>query len=87
MLPGEVQPHTPEEIGAFTWLRSPAEGMWYPAVAIGERVRAGQNLGRIGDLYGDTLAEIEAPHDGVVLFITSAPAMPADGLIISVGGV
>jgi predicted deacylase len=85
MLDGEVRQHQPVEIGQFTWLRSPAEGMWYPSVEVGARVRDGQNIGRIGNLYGDTLAEISAPHDGVVLFITSAPAMPHDGLIIAVG--
>ncbi|MFN8593329.1 MAG: succinylglutamate desuccinylase/aspartoacylase family protein [Thermomicrobiales bacterium] len=86
MLDGAVTQHAPVEIAQFTWLRSPDEGMWYPSVRIGETVSAGQNIGRIGNLYGDTLAEIAAPHDGVVLFITSAPAMPKDGLIISVGG-
>jgi predicted deacylase len=60
--------------------------MWYPSVATGEQVRKGQNIGRIGSLYGDTLAEVVAPHDGAVLFITSAAAMPRDGLIISIGG-
>jgi uncharacterized protein len=86
MLDGEVTSHDPVEIGQFSWLRSPAEGMWYPSVAVGEQVREGQNIGRIGNLFGDTLAEISAPHDGVVLFITSAPAMPHDGLMIAVGG-
>jgi predicted deacylase len=85
MLDGEVKSHEPVEIEQFTWLRSPAEGMWYPAVEVGAQVREGQNIGRIGNLYGDTLAEICAPHDGTVLFITSSPAMPHDGLIISVG--
>jgi predicted deacylase len=59
--------------------------MWYPSVEVGAQVRDGQNIGRVGNLYGDTLAEISAPHDGTVLFITSSPAMPLDGLIISVG--
>jgi len=86
MLDGEVRQNAPVEIGEFTWLRSPVEGMWYPSVDVGARVLAGQNIGRIGNLYGDTLTEISAPHDGVVLFITSAPAMPQDGLIIAVGG-
>ena len=86
MLDGEIASHDPVEIGQFSWLRAPAEGMWYPSVAVGEQVREGQNIGRIGNLYGDTLAEISAPHDGVVLFITSAPAMPQDGLMIAVGG-
>lgn len=86
MLAGEPENHEPVEIGQFTWLRSPAEGMWYPSLDVGAQVREGQNIGRIGNLYGDTLAEIVAPHDGVILFITSAPAMPLDGLIIAVGG-
>jgi predicted deacylase len=86
MLEGEVRRHEPVEIEQFTWMRSPAEGMWYPSVEVGAQVREGQNIGRIGNLYGDTLAEISAPHDGVVLFITSAPAMPHDGLMTAVGG-
>jgi len=85
MLDGEVQPSEPVEIDQFTWLRSPVEGMWYPSVEVGAQVREGQDIGRIGNLYGDTLAEITAPHAGVILFITSAPAMPHDGLIIAVG--
>jgi predicted deacylase len=86
MLDGEVRHFEPVEIEEFTWLRSPVEGMWYPSVEVGARVLEGQNIGRIGNLYGDTLVEISAPHDGVILFVTSAPAMPQDGLIIAVGG-
>ena len=86
MLDGEVTSHEAVEIDRFTWLRSPAEGMWYPSVEVGAQVGEGQNIGRIGNLFGDTLAEISAPHDGVVLFITSAPAMPLDGLMTAVGG-
>ena len=86
MLEGDVPSAPVTEVDRFTWLRSPDEGMWYPCVATGERVREGQTIGRIGNLYGDTLAEITAPHEGTILFITSAPAMPKDGLIISVGG-
>lgn len=86
LLEGEVRQSPVSVVDRFTWVRSPAEGMWYSSVATGERVREGQNLGRIGNLYGDTLAEITAPHDGAILFITSAAAMPRDGLVISVGG-
>ena len=38
MLEGEVRRHEPVEIEQFTWLRSPAEGMWYP---VGRGRRAG----------------------------------------------
>ena len=74
------------EIERFTWLNSPAEGMWYPSVAVGETVQDGQSIGRIGDLFGDTLAEILAPHDGDVLFVTSSPAMRQDGILLAIGG-
>lgn len=86
MLPGppqEVAP--PVEISRFTWLNSPAEGMWYPSVVVNEEVQAGQNVGRIGNLWGDTVAEITAPHGGHVLFITSSPAMREGGLILAIG--
>lgn len=86
MLDGAAPELPVATIERFTWLRSPAEGMWYPSVTTGEQVREGQAVGRIGNLYGDNLAEISAPHDGAILFITSAAAMPKDGLIISVGG-
>jgi uncharacterized protein len=85
MLDGATRAFEPVEIDQFTWLRSPVEGMWYPSVEVGAQVREGQHIGRIGNLYGDTLVDIGAPHDGVILFITSAPAMPQDGLIIAVG--
>ena len=83
---GEVRQSTPIEIDRFTWLNSPAEGMWYPAVAVGETVGAGQAIGRIGNLFGETIAEVQAPHAGDILFITSSPAMREDGLIIAIGG-
>ncbi len=74
------------EIERFTWMNSPAEGMWYPSVEVGEAVEEGQTIGRIGDLFGETLAEITAPHAGDILFITSSPAMRQDGLILAIGG-
>jgi len=86
MVEGEVRRVAPIEIERFTWLNSPAEGMWYPAVAVGETVAEGQTVGRIGDLFGETQAEVLAPHAGHVLFITSSPAMPLEGLLIAIGG-
>lgn len=86
VLGGAVQPATVSQVDRFTWLRAPVEGMWYPSVATGDVVSEGQVVGRLGDIFGDTQAEITAPHEGAVLFITSAPAMPKDGLIMSIGG-
>lgn len=71
---------------AYNVLRSPAEGMWYPAVAGGEMVTAGQVVGHIRDLFGAPVTDITTPVAGVVLYVTSSPAMPADGLALAIGG-
>ncbi|MGH2562772.1 MAG: succinylglutamate desuccinylase/aspartoacylase family protein [Thermomicrobiales bacterium] len=86
MLAGAPQ-HKPDPIliERFTWLSSPAEGMWYSAVSVGDHVAAGQVVGRIGNLYGDPLAEITAPRSGDVLFLTTSPAMKDGGLLLAIG--
>ncbi len=87
MLAGSPAPvQAPVEVSEFTWLMSPAEGMWYPSVTVGEHVRNGQGLGKICTLFGDPIASVAAPHDGTVLFVTSSPAMKDGGILIAVGG-
>ncbi len=46
----------------------------------------GQLLGRVGTLDGaQVLQEITAPAAGVPMFITSSPAVAADGLLLGLG--
>jgi predicted deacylase len=40
-------------------------GLWLQEVGAGERVKKGDVLGRIVDLFGDTLQVVKAPFDGV----------------------
>jgi predicted deacylase len=75
----------PVEIRQFTWLYSPAEGMWYPSVKVGDSVAAGNVVGAIYNLFGEQLAEISAPHNGDVLFVTSSPAMKEQGILLAIG--
>lgn len=81
----QPQPAPVADVSDLAPLRSPADGLWYPAVAAGDTVSAGQNLGRIDDLFGDPVAEITAPHDGVVLYVTSSPAMTEGGIMLAIG--
>lgn len=82
--PERVSP--PTVVKAFEWLRSPAEGVFHPRVVVGDRVRAGDVLGELHDLLGETLAEIRAPVGGVVLFTVTSPAIKKDGLLLAIGG-
>jgi hypothetical protein len=42
-------------------------------------------LGRVRNLWGDVLEEVVAPREGVILFITTSPAVSADGLLLGLG--
>ena len=85
MLPGDVQARELRFVGGNVWLRSQHEGWWDPAVGPGVDVAEGQLLGRMRNLWGDVLEEVVAPADGVVLFVTSSPAVEGDGLLVGLG--
>lgn len=63
---------------------SPVEGMWLPDVALTDEVIAGQRIGRVENLYGDEIAEIIAPISGMILYLTSSPAVREGGLLGSI---
>jgi predicted deacylase len=87
VLSGEPEPPPlgQRQVGNFIWLRSREAGWWDWHVEAGESVDEGQVIGRIRDLWGSVREEIVAPQHGVVLFITSSPAVPADGLLLGLG--
>ena len=85
MLPGEPEPPRSTTIASFDWLYSEPEGFWVSGVSAGQRVSAGAPLGEVRDLYGDTQQRIVAPADGVILFLTTSAAVPANGLLLGLG--
>jgi predicted deacylase len=87
MLPGAPEPPTAPQrrVGRFEWLRCERAGWWAPAVQVGESVAAGAVIGEIRDLWGDVHEDIVAESDGVVLFLTTSPAVTDDGLLLGLG--
>src|SRR5205814_6302489 len=87
MLPGEPDPPPAGQrrVGSFIWLRSTHDGWWDTAVESGAEVAEGQALGRVRNLWGDVLEEVAAPRDGVILFITTSPAVGPNGLLLGLG--
>ncbi len=69
----------------FEWVYTNSTGLWYPKVASGEAVRKGEQIGTVGDLFGETLEEIVSPVNGVVLFLTINPAVLENGLLMGIG--
>jgi len=87
MLPGEPKPPAAQQqrVGRFDWLRSTKAGWWAPSVRAGDAVAAGDRLGEVRDLWGAVHEEIVATSDGVVLFLTTSPAVGDDGLLLGLG--
>ena len=76
----------PVYLDSFIWPRTQSAGWWEPAVRVGEAVRAGQVLGTVSTLDGGAVVEtFTAPADGVVLFLTTSPAVAAGGLLLGLG--
>jgi predicted deacylase len=69
----------------FEWVYTKSTGVWYPKVAPGDAVRKGEQIGTVGDLFGDTLEEIVSPVNGVVLFLTINPSVLGNGLLMGIG--
>jgi predicted deacylase len=83
MSPGPPPGRPPAFLDGWVWPRTGSAGWWAPAVRPGDAVTAGQLLGTVSTLDGGTVVEtVTAQADGVVLFLTSSPAVAADGLLL-----
>jgi len=79
---------TPETVylKRFLWLHCRDEGWWEPSAWVGDAVAEGEVIGTVSSIDGtQTLETITAPADGVLMFITSSPAVAADGLLLGLG--
>jgi uncharacterized protein len=87
MLPGEpAEPHPQlRSVGSFVWLYAKAGGWWEAAAPAGAEISDGDVLGRVRNLWGEELEEIRAPAPGVVLFVTTSPAVGDGGLLLGLG--
>ena len=84
MLPADVaeEVRPPAEYNGWIWMRSTPRGWWQPRVSVGEQVRAGDVLGSVLDPFGGELEQVVAPAAGCPLFLTTSPAVLADGLLL-----
>ncbi len=69
----------------YTAIRSDQVGMWYPIVEMEQMVKKDQVVGYLRDYFGDQLAEIKAPFDGLVSVIRTSPAVRQGNVLMEVG--
>lgn len=75
----------PTVFTGFEWLYAKHAGMFYPYVAAGDLIQAGQEVGTIGSLFGDVLETLLAPVTGRVLFLTINPSVLENGVLMGIG--
>lgn len=64
------------------YLSSEERGMWYPKIRENDKVKKGSLLGRLEDIWGNTIKEYYAEEDGIVFYYTSGLAiMPGNPLV------
>jgi predicted deacylase len=75
----------PVEIHHWVWLRSTTAGWWSSRFDVGEWIDANEIIGTVRSLDGAHYEEIVAPEAGVPLFLTTSPAVAAEGLLLGLG--
>lgn len=69
----------------FVWMRSEHTGFWYPGTEVGQDVVKGQVLGRVTDVWGNTLQTVTAAATGRVLFLVSSLAINNSDPLMAIG--
>lgn len=83
-LPGEPEPPPTRHMRWAPSLTASVDGFWICDVRAGDAVQAGQRLGRITDLLGETLMEYHSAVDGYVVYRTTSAAVKAGGLLVAI---
>jgi predicted deacylase len=72
-------------ISSMTVVRAQRGGLLNRRVGLNDEVKKGQVVATISDLFGETVEEIEAPHDGPVVRIATFPAISAGERVVQLG--
>lgn len=86
MLEGGPEPLAdPVYLDPVEVVPSPATGILYPAVEPDQTVAKGALLAQITDFFGNELARVEAPIEGVVLYVVATPPITQGQPVACVG--
>ena len=68
-----ARPAKPVIADGSHWVRAPAGGILRTAIRLGQRVAAGELLGRVSDPFGAVEVRVDATHDGIIIGRNSLP--------------
>jgi predicted deacylase len=86
MLAGPVVPNKQfVYVDSGASISSEHDGLYFPSKKAGDAVRKGDQLGIITDLFGETLATINSPIDGLMMFSLATPPVSKGESIGTIG--
>jgi predicted deacylase len=86
MVPGKPEKQfDPVWVKEYTIIRAGQDGIFYPLVRRGYHVQKDEQLGMLTDFLGNTVEEVKAPYDGIVLYIIATPPMSKGEPMVSIG--
>ncbi|MBY3165414.1 succinylglutamate desuccinylase [Rhizobium laguerreae] len=68
----------------YVWVHSPVHGEFHAEIEPGRRVEKGQRLGSFRNFFGETLAEINTPSSGLVLWRITHPSIPRGEPVLAI---
>ena len=75
----------PTFLDRFVWLAAEQDCIFYPKVAVGQRVKEGEVLAEFTDLFGERIGELRSPATGPVLFLVTSPAINRGDPLMALG--
>jgi len=75
----------PVWVTEYQIIRSEHDGLFYPLVHRGHHVQKDELVGYLTDFFGNTIQEVKAPYDGIVLYIIATPPMSKGEPMASIG--
>lgn len=81
----QPQKHTPVDVTDVIYLETDKVGCWFPCFRCGDKIKQGDKLGYLTDLFGNTIAHYTAEQDGIILYQYSALAAPAGTVLVTYG--
>jgi len=63
------------------------QGFFYPYKSSGDYVAKGMKIGRITNFFSETIAEIQAPQNGIILYMLGTPPVNKGETVVVIGKV
>lgn len=86
-LPVKPRRYSPRDVRDLIYLEAMETGCWLHHIHSGDFVEEGQILGRVTDIFGQTLTTYYAEQSGVVLYICPALSAPKGTVLVAYGQV